>query len=93
MATSYRCLLVCGLAMAGWAQSPQPKVSIEPRARPGTDLPVERRGNIRVDTTLVLINATVIDPMSRFVTGLEKEHFRLFEEKVEQKFTPARTRL
>jgi len=87
MATSYRCLLLCGLAMAGWAQSPQPKVSIEPRARPGTDLPVERRGNIRVDTTLVLINATVIDPMSRFVTGLEKEHFRLFEEKVEQKVT------
>ena len=89
MATSYRCILLCGLAMAmaGWAQSPQPKVAIEPRARPGTELPVERRGNIRVDTTLVLINATVIDPMSRFVTGLEKEHFRLFEEKVEQKLT------
>jgi len=99
MATSYRyvpegAVLLCGLAlaMAGWAQkpqaaSPQPKVSIEPRARPGSELSVERRGNIRVDTTLVLINATVIDPMSRFVTGLEKEHFRLFEEKVEQKVT------
>ena len=89
MATSYRCVLLCGLAMAmaGWAQSPQPKVSIEPRARPGSELSVERRGNIRVDATLVLINVTVIDPMSRFVTGLEKEHFRLFEEKVEQKVT------
>lgn len=89
MATSYRYVLLCGLAlaMAGWGQSPQPKVSIEPRARPGSELSVERRGNIRVDTTLVLINATVIDPMSRFVTGLEKEHFRLFEEKVEQKVT------
>jgi len=99
MATSYRyvpegAVLLCGLALAlaGWAQkpqaaSPQPKVSIEPRARPGSESPAERRGNIRVDTTLVLINATVIDPMSRFVTGLEKEHFRLFEEKVEQKVT------
>ena len=94
MATSYRyvpegAVLLCGLALAaaGLGQSPQPKVSIEPRARPGSELAVERRGNIRIDTTLVLINATVIDPMSRFVTGLEKEHFRLFEEKIEQKVT------
>ena len=27
---------------------------------------------------------TVTDPLNRFVTGLEKEHFRLFEDKVEQ---------
>jgi VWFA-related protein len=41
--------------------------------------------DIRVDKTLVLINVTVTDPLNRFVTGLEKEHFRLFEDKVEQK--------
>src|SRR5262249_37473101 len=41
----------------------------------------------RVDTTLVQINVTVTDPLNRFVTGLEKEHFRLFEEKVEQIIT------
>ncbi len=45
----------------------------------------ERSGSIRVDTTLVQINVTVTDPLNRFVTGLEKEHFRLFEDKVEQK--------
>ena len=45
----------------------------------------ERAGNLRVDTTLVQINVTVTDPLNRFVTGLEKEHFRLFEDKVEQK--------
>jgi len=28
---------------------------------------------------------TVTDPLNRFVTGLEKEHFRLFEDKIEQK--------
>jgi VWFA-related protein len=41
--------------------------------------------NIRVDTNLVLINVTVRDPLNRFVTGLEKEQFKLLEEKVEQK--------
>ena len=43
--------------------------------------------DIRVDKTLVLINVTVTDPLNRFVTGLEKEHFRLYEEKVEQEIT------
>jgi Ca-activated chloride channel homolog len=45
----------------------------------------DRPGALRVDTTLVQINVTVTDPLNRFVTGLEKEHFRLFEDKVEQK--------
>ncbi|MGP8244102.1 MAG: VWA domain-containing protein [Bryobacteraceae bacterium] len=42
------------------------------------------RANIRIDSTLVLIPVTVTDPMNRFVTGLEKENFRLFEDKKEQ---------
>src|SRR5205807_8917778 len=68
------------------------KVNIEPRPKPGDrqakDAIVERRsGNIRIDTTVVLINVTVTDPLNRFVTGLEKENFRLFEDKVEQKVT------
>jgi Ca-activated chloride channel family protein len=67
------------------------KVSIEPRVRPTpadkeTDaIPDRRQGRIRIDTTLVQVNVTVTDPLNRFVTGLEKEHFRLFEDKVEQK--------
>jgi Ca-activated chloride channel family protein len=43
--------------------------------------------DIRVNKELVLINVTVTDPLNRFVTGLEKEHFRLFEDKVEQEIT------
>ncbi len=43
--------------------------------------------DLRVNKTLVLINVTVTDPLNRFVTGLEKEHFRLFEDKVEQEIT------
>jgi Ca-activated chloride channel homolog len=42
------------------------------------------KANIRVDSTLVLIPVTVTDPMNRFVTGLEKENFRVFEDKKEQ---------
>jgi VWFA-related protein len=37
-----------------------------------------------VDTTLVLIPATVTDSLNRFVLGLHKEDFHLFEDGVEQ---------
>ncbi len=63
-------------------------VNIEPRVKPPKDtnpVPAHRAGSIRVDTELVQIPVTVTDPMNRFVTGLEKEHFRIFEDKVEQK--------
>jgi Ca-activated chloride channel homolog len=53
-----------------------------PAAKPDSH-PVD----IRVEKTLVLINVTVTDPLNRFVTGLEKEHFRLYEDKVEQEIT------
>ncbi len=52
-------------------------------AAPADSRPVD----IRVNKTLVLINVTVTDPLNRFVTGLEKEHFRIFEDKVEQDIT------
>jgi Ca-activated chloride channel family protein len=71
-------------------QPPPPgNVNITPRTRgakapDAADPALDRRSNIRVDTTMVLIPVAVTDPMSRFVTGLEKENFKLFEEKVEQ---------
>ena len=67
---------------------PAPRVAIEPRQSTAAPKPREnesRGANIRVDTNLVLINVTVRDPLNRFVTGLEKEDFRLTEDKVEQK--------
>jgi len=39
---------------------------------------------IRVDVDLVLVNVSVIDPYNRFVTGLGKEHFRVFEDQQAQ---------
>jgi Ca-activated chloride channel family protein len=43
-----------------------------------------RPAPLQADVDLVLVNATVTDPNNRFVTGLEKQHFQLFEDKVEQ---------
>ena len=35
----------------------------------------------------MLIPVTVTDPLNRFVTGLEKENFKLFEDKLQQEIT------
>jgi Ca-activated chloride channel family protein len=68
--------------------APNVPVAIEPRKLPeSVPKPSSRPANIRVDKTLVLINVTVTDPLNRFVTGLEKEHFRLFEDKIQQEIT------
>jgi VWFA-related protein len=76
---------------SGSSGGSQPNVNITPRVRPSLADPNEsitdRRADIRVDTTLVLIPVSVTDPMSRFVTGLDKENFKLFEDKVEQDVT------
>src|ERR1700735_583860 len=61
-------------------------VSITPRAKPAEaaaqPLP---RANIRIDTNVVLIPVTVTDPLNRFVTGLDQDSFKIFEDKSEQK--------
>ena len=70
--------------------APEPRVNIEPRVKPSKeaeDPAARREPSIRVETQLVLINVTVTDPMNRFVTGLEKEHFKLTEDKAEQTIT------
>jgi Ca-activated chloride channel family protein len=43
--------------------------------------------NLRVDTNLVLVPTTVNDEFNRPVTGLEKENFRVFDNKIEQPIT------
>lgn len=39
---------------------------------------------IQVDVTMVIVNITVTDPYDRIVTGLDKNNFQVFDEKVEQ---------
>ena len=81
-------LLVVG-ATLGFGQSvtPDDPVGIGSRKPPAAAKTDSRPVDLRVNKTLVLINVTVQDPLNRFVTGLEKEHFRIFEEKVEQEIS------
>jgi VWFA-related protein len=71
--------------------SAKPNVNITPRTRASAaavdEAITDRRSNIRVDTTLVLIPVSVTDPLSRFVTGLDKENFKLTEDKVDQEIS------
>ncbi len=66
-------------AIAAWIiASPQPAFSRAP-AQDAEAHP------LRVETTLVVIPVTVTDSANRFVLGLEKQNFCLFEDGVEQK--------
>jgi VWFA-related protein len=68
----------CGL----WGQ-----VTIEPRPKPAAKEDSLPKPDLRVDTLLVLVPVSVNDPLNRPITGLEKENFRVYEDKVEQTIT------
>jgi Ca-activated chloride channel homolog len=54
-------------------------------ARPAQESPPQDAGTIlRVETTLVQIPVSVTDSVNRFVLGLQKQDFHLFEDGVEQ---------
>lgn len=59
-------------------------VHVEPRAKPESPTaPIATHQQPFVSNVdLVLVPVTVTDPLSRFVTGLEKEHFTVFEDNV-----------
>ncbi|HWB98996.1 MAG TPA: VWA domain-containing protein [Bryobacteraceae bacterium] len=63
------------------------QIAIEPRARPPARHEAATRANIHVDSSLVLIPVMVTDPLNRPVTGLDRDNFRLFEDKAEQTIT------
>jgi VWFA-related protein len=66
----------------------QEQINITPR--PKAPPPITEalpKTNIRADTNLVLIPVTVTDPLNRFVTGLEKEYFKIYEDKKQQQIT------
>jgi len=64
------------------------QVKTEPRPKLGVPPPESRRAaSLRIDTNLVLVPVSVLDPQNHPVTGLEKEHFRVLEDRVEQSIT------
>jgi Ca-activated chloride channel homolog len=87
MLPSYRkVLLSCAIAfipaLLGAQQGP-----ISPREKAADRLTPTPKATLRVDSTLVLIPVTVTDPMNRFVTGLDRDNFKLFEDKKEQEIS------
>jgi VWFA-related protein len=64
------------------------QVKTEPRPKLGVP-PAESRpsASLRIDTNLVLVPVSVCDPQNRPVTGLEKDHFRVLDDHVEQTIT------
>src|SRR6266700_1864631 len=74
------------IAIAAWAFA-QPPVAITPRTATVPKTDVLPKSNIRVDSNLVLIPVTVTDPLNRFVTGLDKDNFKLLEDKKEQEIS------
>jgi Ca-activated chloride channel homolog len=78
---------------AAWAQSTAEDVHVTPRVeQPQTknDQPTEdpalktHTSPIKVDVNLVLVPVSIVDPMNRQVTGLDKQNFVLFEGKERQ---------
>ena len=63
------------------------QVSIAPRPKPAPKEEILPKANIRADVNIVLIPVTVTDPLNRFVTGLEKEYFKIYEDKKQQQIT------
>jgi VWFA-related protein len=74
-------LVAIGITFAALAQ-----VTIQPRPKPGDEEP-QTKPTLRVDTNLVLVPVSVNDPLNRPVSGLEKENFRLYDDRVEQAIT------
>jgi Ca-activated chloride channel family protein len=74
-------------ALAGLAAAARAQVSVQPRPKPVPPKEQQPTPSIRIDTSLVLIPVSVNDPLNRPVTGLEKENFRLFDDRVEQSIT------
>src|SRR5581483_10750278 len=73
-------VLLAALALQG-------QVSIPSRSKSAP--PAEKKGqaNIRIDSNMVLVPVTVVNPYNQPVTGLEKEHFKVFDDKTEQTIT------
>jgi len=90
MRPSFRKLLIWSAAAifaASWNVAIWGQANLETRAKPGVKAEPRPQANIRIDSTLVLIPVTVTDPMNRFVTGLERDSFKVFEDKKEQEIS------
>src|SRR5271157_1634200 len=80
----FSAILMGGALWLSAQQANRSPVEILPRPKAPEKKDILPRADIRIDSNLVLIPVTVTDPMNRFVTGLEKENFKVLEDKKEQ---------
>jgi Ca-activated chloride channel homolog len=66
------CAALLFLTASSWAQSGKKQAD---------------RPTFRVGVETVFVKISVTDPLNRYVTGLEKQHFKVYEDKVEQGIT------
>jgi VWFA-related protein len=69
-------------ALGAYAQ-----VAIESRPKAPEVKDAKPAARLRIDSNLVLVPVSVCDPTNRPVTGLEREHFKIFEDRIEQTVT------
>jgi|SRR5579871_820387 len=81
----WRRIVLVAVVLGGIVIPAPSQPSIHPRSRPASKEPAIPSANLRIDTNLVLVPVTVNDDLNRPVTGLEKENFRVYEDKVEQR--------
>ena len=74
--------LLSFLSPAAWAQ-----VSLHIRSQAASGQATGSAAHLRVDQNLVLVPVMVSDRSEHSVTGLERDQFRLFDDKVEQVIT------
>lgn len=83
-------LLIVNLFMLNPAQSPEIINSQEKSPKKTSDNSPENEIDtskliIKLNTNIVSFNVTVMDPYGRYITGLSKEHFEVYDDKVVQK--------
>jgi VWFA-related protein len=71
------------LGLPARAQQSAPPPPSQPQSR-------DDQSKIRVGVNLVVLHAAVVDDRGRFVSGLQPQNFRVFEDKVEQKLSIAK---
>lgn len=71
---------------AGWLRAADERMPTEPSRAAATKIgeATPRESRFNLDVNLVLVNVSVMTPMGRSLTGLGKQHFRIFEDSDEQ---------
>ena len=77
--------MLSGLLLTSLASRGQGPVKVRPKTAPPEEK--KQQANIRADINLVTVPVTVCNATNQPVTGLEKENFKVLDDKVEQTIT------